>query len=71
MPSTVPPEGGGDAAWPQVTFKSVEHSDEGINSIDSIWAGQVEFPRALESTPGTFWDREKVILQAATPPTKN
>lgn len=39
--------------------------------LNSIWTGQAESPRALESPPDTFWDRENVFLQAATPPTKN
>lgn len=66
-----PPKGGGDGAWQQVTFKSAEHSDEGINSTDSIWAGQVEFPRALESTPGTSGTERRSFSKQPHPPTKN
>lgn len=40
---------------------------QGINSIDFILAGQVEVPRALESIPDVFQDRDDVSLQSHPP----
>jgi len=70
-PLPYPPEGGGDGAWQQVTFSLWNTVMRELIPLNSIWTGQAESPRALESPPDTFWDRENVFLQAATPPTKN